>query len=64
MKGYILVYADNLQEMAHSVVYLDLAVAKSILPNVQALHRAENIDREIWIQPIDIDGRTVDQLAR
>lgn len=63
MSGYVMVYADNLQELANSVVYLHKEVAEALLPNYQAMHTAAGCNREVWVQPIEVDQRTVDKLA-
>ncbi|HTL39278.1 MAG TPA: hypothetical protein VL306_00485 [Methylomirabilota bacterium] len=59
-----MVYANNLQELASSTVYLHQDVAEALLPTTQQLHKAAGVRREIWIQPIEIDSRTLDKLAK
>lgn len=59
-KGYVIVYRDNLHELATTVVYEHKEVAMQIMANLQAL----DTERELDVQPIDIDTRTVDKLER
>lgn len=60
MTHYVLVYKDNLNELVTSVVYVHKEVAEALVPNYQSL---EITGREIWVQPIDVDTRTVDKLC-
>lgn len=59
-KGYVIVYADNMQELVNTVVYEHKDVAIEIMKNYQSMEK----DSELDVQPIDVDRRTIDKLAR